>query len=123
MADVLVYLGGSVLVLWGVSHLAPTRRVAASFGAIGVDNRRILVMEWVAEGLTHVSLGALVVLVAALVSDATAGALVYRVCAAALLAIAALTAVTGSRTPVVWFRACPFVLSGTAALLLAASAL
>ena len=46
---------------------------------------------------------------------------VYRVSAIVLLAIAALTAATGARTPVVFFKICPFLLSVTAALLLAAS--
>jgi hypothetical protein len=43
-------------------HLAPTRAVVESFGAISRDNRRILIMEWIAEGLTHISLGVLVAL-------------------------------------------------------------
>ncbi len=38
-----------------------------------------------------------------------------------LVAIAALTALTGARTPVVWFKVCPIVLSSSAALLVAAS--
>jgi len=46
---------------------------------------------------------------------------IYRAAAIMLLAIAALTAVTGARTAVVFFKICPVLLSGTAALLLAAS--
>jgi hypothetical protein len=38
-----------------------------------------------------------------------------------LVVLAALTTVTGARTPVIWFRICPFVLTGVAALLVAAS--
>ena len=124
MSDVLVYVGGAVLALWGVAHIAPTRSVADSFGEISGDSRRILVMEWVAEGVTHISIGVLVILMAALeVSADPAVRLVYRVSAAALIALAALTALTGARTPVVWFKLCPFVLTSVAALLLAASAL
>jgi hypothetical protein len=48
---------------------------------------------------------------------------VYRVAAGLLAALAALTALTGARTPVVWFKICPFVLTGSAALLVAASLL
>jgi len=124
VSDVLVYVGGAVLALWGVAHIAPTRSVADSFGEISGDSRRILVMEWVAEGVTHISIGVLVILMAALeVSADPAVRLVYRVSAAALIALAALTALTGARTPVVWFKLCPFVLTSVAALLLAASAL
>ena len=40
-----------------------------------------------------------------------------------LLALAALTALTGARTAVVWFKICPVLLGGSAVLLLAASLL
>jgi hypothetical protein len=124
MADALVFVAGAALVLWGASHIAPTTSVADSFGAISADNRRILIMEWVAEGVSHTTIGALVIAIAALEGSAGSTAhLVYRVLAGALVALAALTALTGSRTPVLWFKACPFVLTGAAALLLAASVL
>ena len=48
---------------------------------------------------------------------------VYRVAAGLLVALATLTALTGARTPVVWFKICPVLLAGSAALLLAASLL
>jgi hypothetical protein len=119
---VLAYLAAGMLIVWGSAHLAPTREVAASFGDISTDNRRILVMEWMAEGVTHISIGLLVVLVtAAQGATNSATELVYRVCAAVLVALAALTAATGSRTPVIWFRVCPFVLSTAAVLLVVAS--
>ena len=97
---------------------------ANSFGGIFADNRRILVMEWIAEGVTHISVGALVIIIAAVDGSADATAeLVYRVLAVVLIALAVLTTFTGARTPVVWFKVCPFVLTGAAAPLLAASAL
>lgn len=124
MADVLVYLAGAVLVLWGAAHIFATNSVADSFGEISADNRRILVMEWVAEGMTHVSIGGLVILLAALEDSADpATRLVYRVLAGVLVALAVLTSFTGARTPVIWFKVCPFVLTGAAALLLAGSSL
>ncbi|MGO9248047.1 MAG: hypothetical protein ACLP7W_05580, partial [Solirubrobacteraceae bacterium] len=95
-----------------------------SFGEITRDNRRILIMEWIAEGVTHISLGVLIVLITVVEGAGdSATQLVDLVEAAVLLVLAALTAATGSRTPVVWFRICPFVLSGAAALLVLASLL
>ena len=121
-ASVLAYVGSVVLVAWGAAHLMPTRTVANSFGAISIDNRRILVMEWIAEGITHISIGALVILITAIEGPTEpASHLVYRVSAAILIALAALTAVTGARTPTVWFRVCPFLLSGVAILYVLAS--
>ncbi|HEV2374574.1 MAG TPA: hypothetical protein VGS19_20730 [Streptosporangiaceae bacterium] len=46
---------------------------------------------------------------------------VYRAAAALLVALGILTALTGARTPAVWFKVCPVLLGGAAALLLAAS--
>jgi hypothetical protein len=104
-------------------HLVPTRTVADSFGAISIDNRRILVMEWIAEGITHTSLGLLVVLTTAVdgAADATTQ-LVYVLAAGVLVVLAVLTAATGARTPKAWFRICPFVLTTSAALLVVAAA-
>ncbi len=79
-------------------------------------------MEWVAEGITHISLGLLVILTTAIEgADDPTTQLVYRVAAGVLVALAALTVATGARTPVVWFRICPFVLTGAAVLLVLAS--
>lgn len=46
---------------------------------------------------------------------------VYRAAAGLLIALGILTGFTGARTPVIWFKICPFLLGGSAALLLAAS--
>ena len=117
-AEGMAYLAGAAVLGWGALHLVPTRAVADSFGDISRENRRILVMEWVAEGFTHISIGLLVILVTAVAgAEDPASHVVYGVAAGALVALAALTAATGARTPVVWFRVCPFVL-GTAAVLL-----
>lgn len=119
---ILAYLASAILIGWGTAHLVPTRAVAASFGGISMDNHRILVMEWVAEGITHISIGVLVVLTTALdgAADPTTQ-LVYRVAAGTLMVLAALTAATGARTRVVWFRVCPFVLTAAASLLVVGS--
>lgn len=124
MADAFVFVAGAALVIWGAAHIAATKSVADSFGEISADNRRILVMEWVAEGVTHISIGGLVILLATLEgSTDPAARLVYRVLAGVLVVLAALTSFTGARTPVVWFKICPFVLTGAAALLFAGSSL
>ena len=81
-------------------------------------------MEWIAEGITHISIAVLVILMTAIQgSGDSASQLVYRVAAVVLVVLAVLTTLTGARTPVVWFRVCPFVLTGAAALLLVASLL
>lgn len=121
-AALLAYVASATPIAWGSAHLAPTRAVAASFGAISADNRRILVMEWMAEGITHISIGLLVILATAIEGARNPTTqLVYVVSAGVLVVLAGLTAGTGARTPVIWFRICPFVLTSSAALLVLAS--
>ena len=37
---------------WGVAHLFPTRSIVRDFGDIGTQNRRVITMEWIFEGIT-----------------------------------------------------------------------
>ncbi len=122
MPEILAYVAGVIAVAWGIAHLMPTTKVVAGFGALSHDNRLILTMEWVAEGLALGFLGLLAVVVTLGVSHGDRR-LVYGLIAAMLLVMAAWTAVTGARGSVVFFKLCPLVKSGAAALLIAAAAL
>jgi hypothetical protein len=122
MAPLLAYLAGGIVALWGVAHAVPTRQVLAGFAPITTDNRRIVVQEWLAEAFTMWGIAALVMVVtAAGAADTSIGVWVYRVAAGLLVALAALTVLTGARTRVVWFKVCPVLLASSAVLLLAAS--
>jgi len=99
--DVLVYLGAIVITAWGVAHIAPTRAVVAGFGAMSDDNRRIILMEWAAEGVTLAFIGLLVLLATAIHGSEDAVSLsVFGISAAMLLVMAAWTALTGARTSI-----------------------
>lgn len=120
MAEVLSYIAAAITGLWGVAHVVPTRQVVAGFSDTTIENRRVLLQEWLAEAVTMWALAALVCVVTA-VADGTAADWVDRITACALLILAVLTTMTGARTPVIWFRICPVVLSVSAILLLLAS--
>ena len=122
MAGLLAYLAGAIVALWGVAHAVPTRQVLAGFAPITTDNRRIVLQEWLAEAFTMWGIAATVIVVtAADGTDTSARVWVYRIAAGLLTALATLTALTGARTPVVWFKICPVLLASSAILLLAAS--
>ena len=122
MGDLLVYVGSGVIFAWGVGHLVPTRSIVAGFGDLTVDNRRILTMEWTAEGLTLCFLGVLGALVAFVGGLSTpVGRSVLRAAAAMLFVMAALSAATGARTAIGPMKACPIVKSVVAALYVAAA--
>ena len=124
MSDVLVYLGATVIAAWGIAHIAPTRGVVAGFGAISQDNRRIITMEWTAEGVTLAFIGLLALLVTAIHgSEDAVSATVYRISAAMLLVMAAWTALTGARTSILPMKICPAVKTAVATLFLVGSVL
>ncbi|MHC4404370.1 MAG: hypothetical protein ACYTG0_32345 [Planctomycetota bacterium] len=112
MQTLLFYIGAGVIFVWGVGHLIPTRNVVSGFGALSADNTRIIVMEWLAEGLTLCFLGILVmVLVLAIGPDHAATHLVARCCAVMLFVMAVLSSLTGARTAILPMKLCPYVKS------------
>jgi hypothetical protein len=114
MNDILIYIGSTVIILWGIAHLIPTKNIVDGFGVISADNRKIIAMESMAEGLTLIFLGVLPLLVT--VISGQPGKVVYLAAAVMLLIMAALTLFTGARTPLVWYKICPAVKTVTAAL-------
>ena len=122
MSEALAYIAAGIVLLWGVSHIMPTRDVVAGFGDIGTDNRHIITMEWVAEGLSFIFVAVLIAVVTwSSAAPEPAEDLVYRVIPGFLLTIGLWTAMTGARTKVIWFKMCPVVMSVSSALLIAAS--
>jgi hypothetical protein len=123
MAPVLAYTAAVLTGLWGVAHVVPTRQVLAGFGPITVDNRRVLLQEWLAEAFTMWGVALVVITSTALAADSSVTAWIYRVASGLLLALAALTSLTGARTPVVWFKICPVLLILVSGMLVLASIL
>ena len=121
-AGALAYLSAGAIALWGIAHVIPTRQVVHAFGPISRDNRLVITQEWLAEAFTMWFIAAVIV-----ITTTAAGAggpvteWVYRAAAVMLAAIATLTASTGAKTPVTWFRICPVLLASAATLLIVAS--
>lgn len=121
--SVLALVAAALVGAWGVSHALPTRQVLAGFEPIGRDNRRVLLQEWLAEAFTMWGVAALVAVTTLVAPDATVTVWVYDEVAALLVALAVLTALTGARTPVIWFKICPLLLGTSAVMLVAAGLL
>jgi hypothetical protein len=110
--------GGTLILIWGAAHIFPTRSVVAGFGDLSPDNRRILTMEWIAEGMALMFLGVLVLLVCRSVAAEPSARLAVRACAGMLVALATLSAATGARTKPLPMRLCPLVKVTAAGLLI-----
>ncbi len=118
---ILLYAGSIIITLWGVSHIIPTKSVVAGFGTLSEDNSRIITMEWVAEGLTLIFVGLLVMATTMLFGPGTpTGKLVSIAAAGMLILMAIWSAFTGARTSVLPMKACPFVKSFVAILFILA---
>ncbi len=64
--QVLLYLGSAFISFWGIAHLFPTRSVVSGFGEISVDNKRIITMEWIIEGVALIFIGSINAIVTAM---------------------------------------------------------
>jgi hypothetical protein len=115
---ILLHAGAALVTLWGIAHLVPTRFVVAGFGDISLDNRRIIAMEWITEGVALIAVGAFVsaVTIADRVSPAAKAA--YVVAAATLLSLAVVSWFTGFRIRFLPFRLCPVVFTTSAVLIM-----
>jgi hypothetical protein len=115
-------IAAGILTLWGVAHLVPTRAVVRGFGPISTDNRRIITMEWVLEGVTLCFLGLLALMLSIRLGPQNAAArFVLQAEAAMLVVMAIISSLTGARTAVIPMKICPVVKLTAAAVFIAAT--
>ena len=105
MNEALLYTGSAIIIIWGVAHLLPTKAIVRGFGAISEDNKKIITMESIAEGLTLCFLGILVLMVTIMggYEDRVSKA-VFWASGIMLFIIAILTALTGARTSLLPYK-------------------
>lgn len=112
---ILIILGAILTMVWGVAHLFATKGVVKDFGEISKDNKNIIIMEWIIEGITLIFIGVLVILVSLIDSGmSTSSQWVYLSCSILLFGLAILSLFTGARVNFIVFKLCPviFTLSG-----------
>ena len=117
MSQILLYSGAILTGIWGISHLIPTKNVVAGFGDISEDNRNIIKMEWIVEGVSLIFIGAIVGVVTYIGPLGELTRAVYTVVVAGLLALALVSLFTGFKVRFLPFRLCPFILTISAALI------
>ena len=117
MSQVLLYSGAILTGIWGISHLIPTKNVVAGFGDISEDNRNIIKMEWIVEGVSLIFIGAIVGVVTYMGPLGELTRVVYTVVVAGLLALALVSLFTGFKVKFLPFRLCPFILTLSAVLI------
>ena len=115
---ILLYLGSGLTLIWGVAHLFPTKSVVQGFGEISIDNRRIITMEWITEGLALIFIGVLVATVTVIDPSNVVSTAVYFISVIMLLAMALLSLFTGFKVRFLPFKLCPFIFTASAVLIM-----
>ena len=115
---ILLYIGSCLTVIWGVAHLFPTKSVVRGFGEISIDNKRILTMEWITEGLTLIFIGVVVAAVTVIDPSNVVSNAVYLISVIMLLVMALLSLFTGFKVRFLPFKLCPFIFTFSAVVIL-----
>jgi len=114
---VLLYAGSALTAFWGVAHLFPTKSVVAGFGEISIDNKRIIAMEWIVEGVALIFIGSVNAVVTAIDPASSVSAAVYLSSVIVLLVLALVSFFTGFKISFLPFKLCPVIFVTSAVLI------
>ena len=107
--QILLYIGGALPFLWGIFHLFPTTSVVKGFGNISADNKNIITMEWIIEGVALIFIGIIVAGVTFIGADNSVSEFIYIASAAMLIVLAVVSLFTGYKVNFFPFKLCPFL--------------
>lgn len=117
MAKSLIYVGAVLPLLWGISHLFPTKSIVKGFGDISEDNKNIITMEWIIEGIALIFVGMLVAVVTFIDPVSTISKATYITVSCFLLVLAVVSLFTGFRVNYIVFKFCPVIFASSAVLI------
>ena len=118
MKKILFYISGILSLLWGIAHLFPTAGVVRDFGDISSDNKLIITMEWIVEGLTLIFLGLLIIVVAKTDTESKLAKYINILIVGMLFSLAILSLFTGFGVAFLPFKLCPIIFSVSAILII-----
>jgi hypothetical protein len=115
--QVLLYSGSALLLFWGIAHLFPTKSVVLGFGDISIDNKRIITMEWIIEGVALIFIGSINALVTASGPKDSISLIVYLSSGVILVVLAFVSFFTGFKISFLPFKLCPVIFITSAVLI------
>lgn len=116
--QLLFYLGAFFTFVWGAAHLFPTTSVVKGFGEISQDNKRIIAMEWIIEGVSLIFMGLLLAVVTWVDYNNTVSGVIYWICFAELNVLSIVSLFTGFKVSFLPFKFCPVIFTGSSVLIL-----
>ncbi len=89
-----------------------------SFGDISADNKNIITMEWIVEGISLIFIGILIAAVTAIEPKTPVSTAVYLASSSCLIILAIISLFTGFKIGFLPFRLCPIIFSSSAILII-----
>ena len=118
MNHVLFYLASALLLFWGVAHLFPTKSVIKGFGGISLDNRRIIAMEWIIEGVFLIFIGVVIFTMTYMDHSSRISKMIYWLCFIVLNVLSGISLMTGFKIKFLPFKLCPVIFTTASILIL-----
>ena len=116
--QVLLYIGSAFTALWGIAHLFPTKSVVSGFGEISVDNKRIITMEWIVEGIALIFIGSTYAIETFIDYTSLISRVMYFSSVGVLIVLALVSLFTGFKISFLPFKLCPVIFFTSALLIL-----
>jgi hypothetical protein len=119
---ILVFIGAILTILWGITHLFPTKNVVKEFGEISQDNKHIITMEWIIEGMSLIFIGILVLLISLLGGVNNEVKIYVNIISSVMLfSLAVVSLFTGFKVKFIVFKLCPVIFTSSGVLILLGS--
>lgn len=115
--QILFCVGGTITIGWGIAHLFPTNSVVKGFGEISIDNKHIITMEWIIEGVALIFIGVIVFGVTMIEPTNNIADFIYLSSVLVLIILAVISSFTGFKVNFLPFKLCPFLFSFAAILI------
>ena len=116
--QILLYSGSAFIAFWGIAHLFPTRSVVSEFGDISVDNKRIITMEWIIEGIALIFIGLINAVVTTIDHTSSISLVIYLISVVVLIVLAFVSFLTGFKISFLPFKLCPVIFITSAVLII-----
>ena len=118
VSQILFYIGSGITIIWGITHLFPTKSIVKGFGEISTDNKNIITMEWIVEGVALIFIGFIVLGITIIEPADNSAAFVYFSSVVILFVLAVISLFTGFKINFLPFKLCPYLFSVSAILIL-----
>ncbi|MGA3015236.1 MAG: hypothetical protein ABSD71_14505 [Bacteroidales bacterium] len=109
MKTIFFFLSGALTIVWGIAHLFPTKNVVMNFGDISLNNKRIMTMEWIIEGISLLFIGVLTILIVITDSTLSHSRIVYLTIVILLVTLSIVSLFTGFKVKFLPYRLCPVI--------------